>query len=58
VGWLPNCLPVTVVTWLYIGVPGPPGRAVVWPGRGASTSTVIRHARRGFRFGDNGQGVR
>jgi len=58
VGWLPNRLPVTLVTWLYIEVPSPPGRAVVWLARGASASTVIRHARHGFRFGDNGQGVR
>jgi hypothetical protein len=55
VGWLPNRLPVTLVAWLYNEVPSLPGRAVVWLERGASASTVIRHARRGFRFGDDGR---
>jgi hypothetical protein len=48
VGWLPNRLPVTLVTWLYNEVPSPPGRAAVWLERGARASPVIRHARRGF----------
>jgi hypothetical protein len=47
VGWLPNRLPVTLVTWLYNEVPSPPGLAAVWLERGASASPVIRHARRG-----------
>ena len=43
------------MAWLYIEVPSLPGLAAVWLERGASASTVIRHARRGFRFGDNGR---